>query len=528
MNTFSIHRLLGVALISLLAACTSVPAPTPTPVVPIANATIVVERETAVPPTASRTPTLVPTRSATTTTPTATVPPTQTPSPTPLPTPTPDPNLYPIAANLEAVQLSNVIVSSQGQLAYIQGGALYVETQPYAGDFLELGRYAQTAAWSPDGSQLVYSLSNSADQWDPAAVHEQHLWSAVDHSDVSLSQLIANYPVPPYHVRVMHWSPDGTKILIESFLDERHEEANLRVDDAIQSAVDLEQQTLVDHRTTRNATAIWFTNEVYIMSYHCGSPCASYVAYDYMGQLVWSPDWATGGMVDFAPLGNFMISLARIDITPMDGTPPVPYPATVDEINLSSGEVRAYWERPREGEYFTPFIMPQISTDEQFISFHYGASYEPDRLIIIDRSGQEYGTIERSYALAWRPPNGGLALSQLLAEDQQRLLYFTLDGTTETVFTTTQGVEIASDTWLVYPRFIWSLDGRFFAFITHDNNKDTEQLYLWQPDNGELRLIYSTNQGQGIYNLAWLPNSQGFYFVASNKLWRYDVGLAAP
>jgi WD40 repeat protein len=369
---------------------------------------------------------------------------------------------------------------------------------------------------------LLYTI----DPANTTDLREQRLWSATDNSDISLSDLIPNYPEPPYNVREAYWSPDSTKILFAAWPDDRHEIPPGHYYDFILSVVNLNQRTFTDNQFTYNQRVVWLTNDAYILRLHCGSPCASVSAYDYTGRQIWSPDWYIGGMIAFAPNGNFMINVGRIDSTPGDGDPSEPYPATVDEINLSTGEVTVNWQRPREGDYFTPFLMPQISPDEQFFSFDFGGIVNPGTLYIVDRNGREYGQFVNSYALGWRP-NGGLALSETLPADQQRLLYFTIDGNTQSVFTTTQGVEIANDIWLVNQRFAWSPDGRFFAFTTHNNNQDTEQLYLWQPDNGEPRLIYSTDPGYGIYDLTWLPNSQGFYFTVGNELWRYDVEPAA-
>lgn len=533
MHTFSIQRLLGTVIILLLAACTSIPEPSPTPAEPIANvATIVVERETAVPPTVTPTPTLLtpppptasitasplPTRTATSTRRPTSIPPTLTPSATP------DPNLRRV---VPSNTLHNVMLSSEGRLAFITGGSLHIETQPGSGEFLQIGHNVGLAVWSPDGRQLLYTVAPG----DGADLREQRLWSAVDNSDISLSDLIPNYPEPPYKVFEVHWTPDSTKILFMASLDARHEVPPGYTYESILAAVNLNQRTFTDNQFTYNQRVMWLTNEVYVLRLHCGSPCATFAAYNYAGQLAWEPYWGTGGMMTFTTNGNFMINLSRIDLIGYDDIPSTPYPPTVDEHNLSTGEVRVVWENTHLTGYFTPFIMPQLSPDEQYIAFNYGGG-EPDSLVIIDRNGQDYGIFERSYGLAWQP-NGGLALTQVFGAGENRLIYFKLDGTTETVFTTTRGIEIG-DMWSPGTGAAWSPDGRFFTFTTHDNNRNSEQLYLWQPGNSEPQLIYSSSQEDAIYNLTWLPDSQGFYFAVGETiwqykaLWRYDVEPAAP
>jgi hypothetical protein len=134
-----------------------------------------------------------------------------------------------------------------GKLAFIQDNVLWVETATGSGEFVEIGRYAQTAAWSPNGSQLAYSIVITSDFFDnPDAIFEQRLWSAADGSDISLAELIVNYPNPPYHVTNMFWTPDGTKILLQAQLDERHEDAILRLNDYLLVAANLSQKTLSD------------------------------------------------------------------------------------------------------------------------------------------------------------------------------------------------------------------------------------------------------------------------------------------
>jgi hypothetical protein len=299
--------IIGLLVLLCLGACTAVPDPTPTPVQAVAEVvTLVVER-----PSATHLPTLTPTPQATAMPelvatdemPRATAVPTFTP----IPSPTPDPHLSQMATSNG--RISHVTVSSLGQLAFIEGSVLWVETA--AGEFAEIGSYAQTAVWSPDGSQLLYSLTNTFDIFnDPNASFEQRLWSAADGSDISLSELITNYPSPPYNVFDVFWSPDGTKILMKATLDKRYDAAVVDISSHILVTVDLNQSILTgDNFIPSNQRPVWLTDEFYVLWYHCGSPCASISVYDYLGNLIWAPEQATNGLIAFAPVDNFMINM---------------------------------------------------------------------------------------------------------------------------------------------------------------------------------------------------------------------------
>jgi hypothetical protein len=270
---------------------------------------------------------------------------------------------------------------------------------------------------------------------------------------------------------------------------------------------------------------------VYILRYHCGSPCATIAAYSYSGESIWSPDWGIGGFVDFATSGNFMINTGRINMGFGDNTPEEPYLPTVDEIDLTTGEVKVLWEKSERDDYFTPFFMPSISPDERFFSFHYGGRSVPRILYVIDSTGQEYWQYANSFILDWRA-NNDLAISEVLESGESRLVYLTLTGESEVIFTTEPGTQITGDSYSYYGGGKWSPDDRFFIFTTENYDKGTTQLYLWQPDNGEVRFIVSLNGDKEIYNLTWLPNATTFYFSSGEAtyrletIWRYEIETA--
>jgi hypothetical protein len=516
----------GLVVLLLLAACTAVPDSTPTPVQSVAEvATLIVER-----PSATPLPTLTPTLQPTITSePVATdemLRATAVPTFTRIPLPTPDPFLRQVAVS-DKGNITNVIVSSLGQWAFIQDDSLWVETMAGSGGFGEIGRYAQTAAWSADGSKLVYSLANMADTFDnPDVAFEQWLWSTKDGNNVSLSELVASYPNPAFHVFDIFWSPDSTKILLWAALDERHEKATFIMNDSLLVVVNLTQNTLSDVLFVSNDRPVWLTNEVFVIRDHCGSPCAFYRAYNYSNELIWEFGWRTGGFVDFASEGNFMINVGRShhDTRHNDPQPP----ATVDEINLTTGEWKVIWQKPREEGYFNPFFMPELSTDEQFISFNYG---NPRTVYVIDRNGREYWQYANSHVVDWRSSNE-LTVCEMLGSGASQLVHLTLVGEAKIIFTTEPGTEISHCSWDINGGGKWSPDGRFFIFTTEDRDEETAQLYLWHPDNGEVRLIQSLKDDRSFYDLTWLPDSTAFYFTSGelnrwlDAIWWYAVQTA--
>lgn len=513
-----------------LFGCTAVPAPTPTPQPLSAAPTIAVTRptatNTAVPPTASPTPTtaltVTPTASPTTTSlprqPTSTPRPrpTSTFTPTPRP-PSPPPERQPYVA---------FALSSLGHLSFVQDGILHIERTPGTGDFIEIGDFVTTGAWSPDGRHVLYSQVKTLDPIN--TTYEQRLWSAEDGRDISLTELIPGYPESGYRAYLVYWSPDSTKILLQSYLDGRHEEY-LRVQDLfLLSVVDLEHLTVSDTGFMGyNGEVVWQTNELYVVRSHCGSPCEIYHAHDYNGRLLFSR--RTPGLVDFTRHGNWMVSPGGSVGEPSEGTPyPTPEHSqgSVEAIDLATGAVTLLWEdTTRPG---TIALLPgHISPDGQFVSFNFASPeqdlfYGPADLFVIDHTGREILQYPNSLLLAWRPDNH-LIVAQHLEDKGQQLVYLGLDGTAQIVQTQPAGSHLYTG-W-------WSPDGRLFAYITWNRDTDIGQLYLWQPGSGEPQLIHEIPQDAPPGRLGWLPNSNGFYFgdgryIGQTTLWFYRVDTA--
>jgi Tol biopolymer transport system component len=234
-----------------------------------------------------------------------------------------------------------------------------------------------------------------------------------------------------------------------------------------------------------------------------------------------------GGFVDFATNGNFMINVGRIDTNvPIPSEPP---PATVDEINLSAGEITVWWQTARSNGYFPAFYQPHLSSDEQFVAFYLNErNFTPETLYIIDRTGHEYIQYSNSIVMQWRP-NGDLMVVEVLPTGLNRLVLLSLNGTAQPVWTAPGGAEITGMPFVPDMGGAWSPNGRFFLFTTEDRTAQTSHVYLWQVGEGEPKLLYTATGDRNIGNLTWLPGSQAVYFSVgsspdhSQELWRYDV-----
>lgn len=527
--------------LTIMASCTAVPDPTITPIQPLAK---VVTVET-VRPLATTTATIARARSSTTPSPTITLTPaaylseefesTLLVNPreelrplTPPPLRPVVPTRRPTATPIPDPRISVVVLSSQGQLAFIQGGKLYVETAPLSGEFLELGQFALTAAWSPDGRQLVYSLSNTPGPNDDSAIYEQRLWTAVDQTDISLADLIPNYPDPPYHVQTAQWSPDGTKIVFTAVLDNRHQEERGHAYHTLMAIVDLNEGTFTDFQfATYNEQVVWLTNQLFILQSHCGAPCKDYYAYDYSGQLIWPHLWRTAGFMDFAPGDNFFVNIDSMVNTNRMPTEDDIEPPGVYQVNSTTGEATLLWENA-SGSFH--FLFPQLSPDEQLISFNFGEGdifFHPGTLYVIGQDGRELLQYPNSYVLDWRT-NSDLTVVEILESGESQLVHLSLDGTTQVIFTASTDTEIG-DMWRSENGGLWSPDGDYFIFATEDTTHLISQVYLWQPSMSEPQLVHTINGKPSFQNFSWLPDSKKVYFTSGEaaywfqSIWQYDV-----
>jgi hypothetical protein len=444
----------------------------------------------------------------------------------------PNPNLHLVAASEEngLYSLVNVTMSSQGQLAFILDEMLMVETVPGSGAFIELGGKARTAVWSPGGSQLAYGLVDLEQQ---PFFYEQFIWTAETDSISPLSELVSDYPDPPYSVTQLHWTPDGSKLLLFSFIDDRHEPIGPTIN-YILSVVDLEQQAFSDHEVILSRESVaWLTNDRYILGYDCGDPCTAYRAFDYTGQERWSLDWETGGLVAFSTEGNYMLNAGRYGATSEESEWGDVIPTTLDLINLTTGEVDTVWELTpaTPAVYFNPFQHPNVSPDGQYMIFNFGETraslIDFGVLFLIERNGQEIQLVPNSFFQAWGP-DGGVIITDSPERRQTRLLQVDFDGSINIIYAPPENEIILGDNITPGKKGIWSPDGRSFIFATGDWNNQAQHIYLWRPDTGLVVPIFTTIS-DNIDDFLWTADSKSVYVYTdgfgqiTDKLYRYDL-----
>jgi hypothetical protein len=197
------------------------------------------------------------------------------------------------------------------------------------------------------------------------------------------------------------------------------------------------------------------TDTNFLLITHCGAPCKKIEAFDYAGQKLWNEPWGTAGdMFAVSPNMNFIIDTGYSGYASA---------TTIAKLNVSSGDFTVIWEEqnPSNGGYFR-FIPPQISPDNNFISFHRGSGENYRGILnIIDRNGRTYGYLENGLVLDWRP-TGGLVVTQSLDDGTSQLIYWPLDGTADRVFVPPYNFSFKDGKW--------NPDSRYFAFNALDES----------------------------------------------------------
>ncbi len=137
-----------------------------------------------------------------------------------------------------------------------------------------------------------------------------------------------------------------------------------------------------------------------------------------------------------------MINIGRVDVEITN--------ATVDKINLSTGDYEVIWQIPLvEGEYFSVFWEPGFSPDGKLINFNYGGpGNQPGKLFIIDSSGQTYWSLDpNSIFVDWQPNSNGLVAFQQLSEDHSQLLYLSVNEPISHTLTELKSKELVDGIW---------------------------------------------------------------------------------
>ncbi|MGD2179338.1 MAG: hypothetical protein PVG71_16130, partial [Anaerolineae bacterium] len=127
-----------------------------------------------------------------------------TDTPTPIPTPTPPP-----------VLISSPVVSSKGQLAYVEDGELMVVGVDGSRAWVakdEAGHGAQAVTWSPDGRWLLYVTGAG----EPA----YQVWDSQTGATIDLGKEVSGFPTGIQGLQGIDWSPKGSRLLFRGSPDE--------------------------------------------------------------------------------------------------------------------------------------------------------------------------------------------------------------------------------------------------------------------------------------------------------------------
>jgi dipeptidyl aminopeptidase/acylaminoacyl peptidase len=141
---------------------------------------------------------------------------------------------------------------------------------------------------------------------------------------------------------------------------------------------------------------------------------------------------------------------------------------------------------------------------------------------VIDRDGRELGQYPNSSFVDWRP-NGGLTIKHELDSGVSQLEHLSETWELQIIFTTEPNTLITNSPWM-NGGGKWSPDGRYFIFTTENYDNDKTQLYLWLPEEKQVRLI--PTQEQDFSDPIWLPDSTAFYFIINGTIWEYGIATA--
>ncbi|MBK8901990.1 MAG: hypothetical protein IPM53_12455 [Anaerolineaceae bacterium] len=398
--------------------------------------------------------------------------------------------------------ISSWALNSSGQLFLILDGRLLIEDPHSLANFREIDQFVSFAAWSPDGNKIIYSVQQFQD-----SIQDFKLFNLNTNETLSMSNLVENFPVPPYfpRFRFMAWKPDSSGIIFLTVDDEFAWEGKLYL--ANFQANDFTH--LTDVYDTYKINIFKSLPDGFFAFDHCGSPCEILSKFDYEGHFLWGIPFATMGRIVFASNDQLIINYGCAD----GCSPEDPVNKSIQQFDASSGEAITIWQIGEE-EYFSGIEFPDLSPDEKYLGFY----LENDLftvLQIIDFNGRSYGQRPNSVIVDWRP-GGGPVVQERMADGQTRLVYWPLDGSAAQVFISPGSFEFGSGKW--------SGDGRYFIYSSVDDATNQSHLTLWQPENGAPMLLQTAVGSDGFRNFAWLPDSTGVYFnFGRTELWKFAV-----
>jgi hypothetical protein len=423
---------------------------------------------------------------------------TPTPQPTFIPTETPIPD--------PTAEVSRPILSSQGQLAFIQDQVLHIESEAGLNNFQELPFYISQALWSPDGENLLFlAHSTPCDDFDCFITGTLHLWENGSGLFTSLTGTIEG--IPQELNSFPSWSANNRRIFFINGLEGRT------------SYIDLEEKIYKEFLHLNIIIGFWeLPNESVLVQEHLGTMSASLASYDLSGEAIWYyPNTPSGAFAGANSAANYSEEHQLLVISGPTDDESEYEKTTIYTFNTDTYELNSIWAQD------TLILDSMFSSDGRFIGLSLprdGDIYSEFKdFLIIDRDGRSHGTRENSQLLDWRP-GGGPVVVQAMDDGQNQLVYWPLDG-------------VAAARIFVLPRDFrfesgkWSADGRYFIYNALDDSIGASYLYLWQPESGVPQLIHSTASTSPFDNFAWMPDGSRVYFNLGNEaLWSYEIETA--
>jgi len=384
--------------------------------------------------------------------------------------------------------ISIPILSSQGQLAFIQNGVLFVETEPGVKEFKSIERGVSHASWSPQGNRLIYSLCNWFDLSYCYDIEDWVMYYAKTGKSVLLSEMISNLPEDFYGYP--SWMQHGQKILFGIPFDGRI------------SIVDLEAKTFSTPIRLFNVIGDWeLPNERLLIQDHLGTYANSLGVYDINEGQLWSYpnpnpdafDGANAGVLGFSAEHQLLAIFEPVHETDSFDS------ATLYQFDTETFELTKLWSKPvvtGTNFHISPtgkFIMLEVPGDNT------ESKYDAEALSFVDQAGNVYATIENSYFQNWRPADGAV-IEKNVNSDQPQIVYLGLENATEiTIFSQEENASYVSGNW--------SADGQYFAYSVSDSDGGKSFVYLWRFETNETELIQETTTDSSYQFFTWLPNS---------------------